>query len=69
MPWYFARGEGARLWDDNGREFIDLELGLGPTLLGHNHPSRRPDRALSPTLARSRGKFSHASASGPNVLG
>jgi glutamate-1-semialdehyde 2,1-aminomutase len=38
MPWYFARGEGARLWDENGREFIDLELGLGPTLLGHNHP-------------------------------
>src|SRR5215469_7759318 len=28
----------ARLWDENGREFIDLELGLGPTLLGHNHP-------------------------------
>ena len=38
MPWYFARGEGARLWDENGREFIDLELGLGPTLLGHGHP-------------------------------
>src|SRR5437899_10387782 len=38
MPWYFARGEGSRLWDENGREFLDLELGLGPTLLGHNHP-------------------------------
>ena len=38
MPWYFVRGEGSRLWDENGREFIDLELGLGPTLLGHNHP-------------------------------
>ncbi len=38
MPWYFARGEGARLWDHAGREFIDLELGLGPTLLGHDHP-------------------------------
>src|SRR5207302_8684522 len=38
MPWYFARGEGQRLWDENGREFIDLELGVGPTLLGHNHP-------------------------------
>jgi len=38
MPWYFAGGEGARLWDEDGREFIDLELGLGPTLLGHNHP-------------------------------
>jgi glutamate-1-semialdehyde aminotransferase len=38
MPWYFARGEGQRVWDENGREFIDLELGIGPTLLGHNHP-------------------------------
>jgi glutamate-1-semialdehyde aminotransferase len=41
MPWYFARGEGQRLWDENGREFIDLELGCGPTLLGHNHPAVR----------------------------
>jgi glutamate-1-semialdehyde 2,1-aminomutase len=38
MPWYFVRGEGSRVWDENGREFIDLELGLGPTLLGHDHP-------------------------------
>ncbi len=37
-PWYFARGEGARLWDDDGREFIDLEMGLGPVLLGYDHP-------------------------------
>ncbi len=38
MPWYFERGHGARVWDFNGREFVDLEMGLGPTLLGHNHP-------------------------------
>lgn len=37
-PWYFARGEGARLWDDDGRAFIDLEMGLGPVLLGYDHP-------------------------------
>ncbi len=41
MPWYFARGEGSRVWDHNGREFVDLELGLGPTLLGHDHPAVR----------------------------
>jgi glutamate-1-semialdehyde aminotransferase len=38
MPWYFARGHGARLWDYNGNEFVDIEMGLGPTLLGHDHP-------------------------------
>ena len=38
MPWYFARGEGQRVWDENDREFVDLELGVGPTLLGHDHP-------------------------------
>jgi glutamate-1-semialdehyde 2,1-aminomutase len=43
-PWYFARGEGARLWDHDGREFIDLEMGSGPVLLGYDHPVVR--RAL-----------------------
>src|SRR4051812_7088413 len=38
MPWYFVRGEGARLWDADGRAFVDLEMGLGPTLLGYDHP-------------------------------
>jgi len=37
-PWYFARGAGARLWDHDGREFLDLEMGLGPVLLGYDHP-------------------------------
>lgn len=43
-PWYFARGAGARLWDHDGREFLDLEMGLGPVLLGYDHPVVR--RAL-----------------------
>lgn len=38
MPWYFARGQGQRLWDEDGREFVDLEMGLGPVLLGYDHP-------------------------------
>ena len=38
MPWYFVRGEGQRVWDADGREFLDLELGMGPVLLGHGHP-------------------------------
>ncbi len=34
-----ARGEGSRIWDVSGREFIDYHLGSGPALLGHAHPA------------------------------
>jgi len=33
-----ARGEGAYVWDENGRQFIDLLIGSGPMLVGHSHP-------------------------------
>lgn len=34
-----ARGEGSRVWDVAGREYIDYHLGSGPALLGHAHPA------------------------------
>jgi glutamate-1-semialdehyde 2,1-aminomutase len=34
-----ARGEGARVWDVAGREYLDYHLGSGPALLGHAHPA------------------------------
>ena len=34
-----ARGEGSRIWDVAGREYIDYHLGSGPALLGHAHPA------------------------------
>jgi glutamate-1-semialdehyde 2,1-aminomutase len=34
-----ARGEGARVWDVAGREYIDYHLSSGPALLGHAHPA------------------------------
>src|SRR4051812_2245553 len=34
-----ARGQGARLWDVDGNEYIDYVLGSGPMLLGHAHPA------------------------------
>src|SRR5262245_12245753 len=37
-PLYFARAAGARLWDVDGNEYIDLHGGLGPYVLGYNHP-------------------------------
>ncbi|MBI5878570.1 MAG: aspartate aminotransferase family protein [Chloroflexi bacterium] len=35
-PLYFERGEGARLYDVDGNEYIDYVLGQGPLILGHN---------------------------------
>ncbi|MEN6627969.1 MAG: aspartate aminotransferase family protein [Candidatus Sumerlaeia bacterium] len=35
-PMFYARGEGARVWDADGNEFIDYVLGRGPALLGHS---------------------------------
>ena len=32
------RGEGARLWDSEGREYIDFAAGIAVSALGHAHP-------------------------------
>ena len=32
------RGQGARVWDTQGREFIDLAAGIAVCSLGHNNP-------------------------------
>jgi predicted acetylornithine/succinylornithine family transaminase len=39
MPVQFVRGEGSRLWDCNGTEYLDFQTGLAVTSLGHGHPS------------------------------
>jgi glutamate-1-semialdehyde 2,1-aminomutase len=33
-----ARGEGARIWDEDGNEYIDYVLSWGPLILGHAPP-------------------------------
>lgn len=33
-----ARGEASRVWDEDGREYVDYLIGSGPMLLGHGHP-------------------------------
>ena len=44
MPTYspsnltFERGEGAYLYDSNGKSYIDFSSGIAVTSLGHNHP-------------------------------
>jgi glutamate-1-semialdehyde 2,1-aminomutase len=37
-PVYMTRGEGARLWDVDGREYLDYCLAFGPVIAGHGHP-------------------------------
>ncbi len=38
LPVAFVRGEGSRLWDSEGREYLDFLGGLAVTSLGHSHP-------------------------------
>jgi len=37
-PIFVVRGEGARLWDVDGNEYIDFVGGIGVLNVGHNHP-------------------------------
>jgi 4-aminobutyrate aminotransferase-like enzyme len=34
----WARAEGCRVWDESGREFLDLSAGFGVSALGHRNP-------------------------------
>ncbi len=38
MPVVLVRGQGARVWDDAGREYLDFIGGLAVNSLGHCHP-------------------------------
>jgi acetylornithine/N-succinyldiaminopimelate aminotransferase len=38
MPVEFVRGEGSRLWDVDGNEYLDFLCGISVTNVGHCHP-------------------------------
>jgi predicted acetylornithine/succinylornithine family transaminase len=38
LPVVFVRGEGVRLWDSNGREYLDFLAGIAVVGAGHCHP-------------------------------
>jgi acetylornithine/N-succinyldiaminopimelate aminotransferase len=48
-PVALVRGDGARVWDADGREYVDLLAGIAVNALGHAHPAVREavDRQLS----------------------
>ena len=39
MPLTLVRGQGARVWDDKGREYLDFTAGWAVNSLGHCHPA------------------------------
>jgi glutamate-1-semialdehyde 2,1-aminomutase len=40
-PVYIARGEGARVWDVDGNEYVDFHNGFSAMVQGHAHPAIR----------------------------
>lgn len=55
LPLVFARGEGSRLWDSDGKEYIDFLTGVSVDSLGHCHP------AITEAIAKQAGKIVHVS--------
>jgi predicted acetylornithine/succinylornithine family transaminase len=39
LPVVMVRGRGTQLWDNDGREYLDLFAGFGAGVLGHCHPA------------------------------
>ena len=37
-PFFVSKGEGAKLFDEEGKSYIDYCLAFGPLILGHNNP-------------------------------
>src|SRR2546421_793261 len=38
LPVTFVRGQGCLVYDDAGREYLDMVAGIAVNLLGHSHP-------------------------------
>jgi predicted acetylornithine/succinylornithine family transaminase len=55
LPITFVRGEGARLWDDQGREYHDFLAGIAVCALGHAHPG------VARAIAEQAGQLVHVS--------
>jgi len=54
-PLVLVRGEGAWLWDSEGRKYLDGNSSIWTNIHGHNHP------ALNAAIARQLGEVSHTS--------
>ena len=54
-PVAFVRGEGCRVWDADGKEYLDLLAGLAVNSLGYNHPE------LTAAIRQQAGAILHSS--------
>lgn len=54
-PIAFARGEGAYLWDVDGKKYVDYHAGFAPYILGHNDPDL--NAAVEETFSRGLSNF------------
>ena len=48
-PKYLVKGKGSHVWDADGNEYIDYNMGIGPLLLGYANPE--VDEAIRTQLA------------------
>lgn len=55
QPVSFSRGQGARLWDTQGVEYLDAIAGVAVTSLGHAHPE------IAAAIAEQAGQLLHTS--------
>ena len=55
LPIALSHGQGCRVWDVNGKEYLDALGGIAVNTLGHNHPK------LVPALQDQIGKIIHSS--------
>lgn len=55
LPVSFVRGEGCKLWDADGKEYLDALGGIAVTFLGHCHPR------ISETISLQATKLLHTS--------
>ena len=55
QPVSFSRGQGARLWDTQGIEYLDAIAGVAVTSLGHAHPE------IAAVIAEQAGQLLHTS--------
>jgi predicted acetylornithine/succinylornithine family transaminase len=54
-PVAFVRGEGARLWDADGKEYLDFLAGISVCSVGHCHP------AVTKAVTEAAGSLTHVS--------
>jgi acetylornithine aminotransferase len=55
LPIALSHGQGVRVWDVNGKQYLDALGGIAVNTLGHNHPR------LVPALQEQIGKIIHSS--------